>query len=151
MTIVSDDSTEIEEERRLCYVGITRAEKILNLTSAKSRMVRGETQMNKVSRFINEIPKEYMHIENNSSGYAKGRIAYGGTSDEPDTTGINMRATARSILSSYGSGTPGGRAAGTYSSRKVKIMVVLIRDLEKTLWNYLTLRNQKRERLRQIL
>ena len=121
MTIVSDDSTEIEEERRLCYVGITRAEKILNLTSAKSRMVRGETQMNKVSRFINEIPKDYMHIENNSSGYAKGRIAYGGTSDEPDTTGINMRATARSILSSYGSGTPGGRAAGTYSSRKVKI------------------------------
>ena len=121
MTIVSDDSTEIEEERRLCYVGITRAEKILNLTSAKSRMVRGETQMNKVSRFINEIPKEYMHIENNSSGYAKGRIAYGGISDEPDTTGINMRATARSILSSYGSGTPGGRAAGTYSSRKVKI------------------------------
>ena len=121
MTIVSDDSTEIEEERRLCYVGITRAEKILNLTSAKSRMVRGETQMNKVSRFINEIPKEYMHIENNSSGYAKGRIAYGGTSDEPDTKGINMRATARSILSSYGSGTPGGRAAGTYSSRKVKI------------------------------
>jgi hypothetical protein len=83
--------------------------------------VRGETQMNKVSRFINEIPKDYMHIENNSSGYAKGRIAYGGTSDEPDTTGINMRATARSILSSYGSGTPGGRAAGTYSSRKVKI------------------------------
>ena len=121
MTIVSDDSTEIEEERRLCYVGITRAEKILNLTSAKSRMVRGETQMNKVSRFINEIPKDYMHIENNSSGYAKGRIAYGGTLDEPDTTGINMRATARSILSSYGSGTPGGRAAGTYSSRKVKI------------------------------
>ena len=111
----------LEEERRLCYVGITRAEKILNFTSAKSRMVRGETQMNKVSRFINEIPKEYMHIENNSSGYAKGRIAYGGTSDEPDTTGINMRATARSILSSYGSGTPGGRAAGTYSSRKVKI------------------------------
>lgn len=121
MTIVSDDSTEIEEERRLCYVGITRAEKILNLTSAKSRMVRGETQMNKVSRFINEIPKEYMHIENNSSGYAKGRIAYGGAADEPDTTGINMRATARSILSSYGSGTPGGRAAGTYTSRKVKI------------------------------
>lgn len=121
MTIVSDDSTEVEEERRLCYVGITRAEKLLNLTSAKTRMVRGETQMNKVSRFIKEIPEEYLHIENNSSGYAKGRIAYGGTSDEPVTTGINMRATAKSILSSYGSGTPGGRAAGTYTSRKVKI------------------------------
>ena len=48
MTIVSDDPTEIEEERRLCYVGITRAEKVLNLSSAKMRMVRGETQMNKV-------------------------------------------------------------------------------------------------------
>ena len=34
MTIVSDDPTEIEEERRLCYVGITRAEKVLNLSSA---------------------------------------------------------------------------------------------------------------------
>lgn len=63
MTIVSDDPAEIEEERRLCYVGITRAEKILNLSSAKMRMVRGETQMNKVSRFIKEIPEEYMHIE----------------------------------------------------------------------------------------
>lgn len=78
MTIVSDDPAEIEEERRLCYVGITRAEKILNLSSAKMRMVRGETQMNKVSRFIKEIPEEYMHIENNSSGYNKGKIAYGG-------------------------------------------------------------------------
>ena len=93
-----------------------------------------------------------MHIENNSSGYAKGRIAYGGTSDEPDTTGINMRATARSILSSYGSGTPGGRAAGTYSSRKVKINGGSNPGFGKRpLWNYLILRNQKRERLRQIL
>ena len=75
MTIVSDDPTEIEEERRLCYVGITRAEKVLNLSSAKMRMVRGETQMNKVSRFIKEIPDEYLNIENNSSGY-KGKIAY---------------------------------------------------------------------------
>ena len=69
MTIVSDDSTEVEEERRLCYVGITRAEKLLNLTSAKTRMVRGETQMNKVSRFIKEIPEEYLHLVNKSSGY----------------------------------------------------------------------------------
>lgn len=58
MTIVADDPTEIEEERRLCYVGITRARKWLTITSAKQRMIRGETQYNKVSRFVNEIPRE---------------------------------------------------------------------------------------------
>lgn len=57
MTITSDDPTEVEEERRLCYVGITRARKHLSLTCAKQRMIRGETQYNKVSRFIREIPK----------------------------------------------------------------------------------------------
>ena len=55
MTIVNDDPDEIEEERRLCYVGITRAEKRLTMTYAKSRMVRGSTQYNKVSRFVREI------------------------------------------------------------------------------------------------
>ena len=104
MTIVSDDPAEIEEERRLCYVGITRAEKILNLSSAKMRMVRGETQMNKVSRFIKEIPEEYMHIENNSSGYNKGKIAYGGKDDSEETPSYNIRANAKAALNRYGSG-----------------------------------------------
>lgn len=48
---------EIEEERRLCYVGITRAMKKLSLTAAKQRMLRGETQFNKPSRFVHEIPR----------------------------------------------------------------------------------------------
>lgn len=104
MTIVSDDPAEIEEERRLCYVGITRAEKMLNLSSAKMRMVRGETQMNKVSRFIKEIPEEYMHIENNSSGYNKGKIAYGGKDDSEETPSYNIRANAKAALNRYGSG-----------------------------------------------
>ena len=56
MTITSDDPTEVEEERRLAYVGITRAKKILTLTCAKQRMLRGETQYNPVSRFLREIP-----------------------------------------------------------------------------------------------
>lgn len=56
MTIVADDPTEIEEERRLCYVGITRARERLTLTCAKRRMIRGETQYNKLSRFLTEIP-----------------------------------------------------------------------------------------------
>lgn len=60
MTIASDDPLEIEEERRLAYVGITRAREDLTLTCAKSRMLRGETQYNPVSRFVREIPKELM-------------------------------------------------------------------------------------------
>ncbi len=56
MNIVSDDPLELEEERRLCYVGITRAMEDLTLTCAKQRMVRGETQYNAVSRFVKEIP-----------------------------------------------------------------------------------------------
>ncbi len=56
MTIQSDDPTDMEEERRLAYVAITRAMKNLCISCAKSRMIRGETQYNRPSRFIKEIP-----------------------------------------------------------------------------------------------
>ncbi len=56
MTIMSDDPMEIEEERRLAYVGITRAKEDLTITYARQRMIRGETQYNPVSRFVREIP-----------------------------------------------------------------------------------------------
>ena len=61
MTITADDPAELEEERRLCYVGITRAKEHLTLTSARMRMTRGETQYNKVSRFVKEIPRDLLH------------------------------------------------------------------------------------------
>jgi DNA helicase II / ATP-dependent DNA helicase PcrA len=54
----SNDPTAIEEERRLCYVGMTRAEKKLFLTYARSRKVWGSEQMNPPSRFLKELPKE---------------------------------------------------------------------------------------------
>ena len=57
MTIMSENSQDIEEERRLAYVGITRAKEELTLTAAKSRMQHGELQYNAVSRFLKEIPK----------------------------------------------------------------------------------------------
>ena len=60
MTITSDDPSAIEEERRLAYVGITRAKEELTLTCARQRMVRGETQYNPVSRFIREVPEDLM-------------------------------------------------------------------------------------------
>lgn len=66
MAITSDDPTEIEEERRLCYVGFTRAMKELHLSAARSRMVRGETQFNRPSRFIQEIPKHLLKMSASS-------------------------------------------------------------------------------------
>ena len=60
MTIMSDDKAEMEEERRLAYVGITRAKEELTLTCAKMRMIRGEIQYNPISRFIKEIPNELL-------------------------------------------------------------------------------------------
>lgn len=60
MTIMSDDSEDVEEERRLAYVGITRAMNDLTLTYARMRMIRGETQYNAISRFVREIPAELM-------------------------------------------------------------------------------------------
>lgn len=63
MTIISGDGEELEEERRLCYVGITRAKQKLYLSAAKRRMMHGRTQFNKVSRFIDEIPEELLQLD----------------------------------------------------------------------------------------
>lgn len=61
MSITADNSDEeIEEERRLCYVGITRAKEHLSITGARMRMVRGETQYHGISRFVKEIPEELL-------------------------------------------------------------------------------------------
>lgn len=60
MTIKTDEPEDMEEERRLAYVGITRAKEDLTLTYARMRMVRGETQYNPISRFVREIPTKLM-------------------------------------------------------------------------------------------
>lgn len=68
MSIYSLDSSELEEERRLCYVGITRAMETLTISSAARRMKNGETMFNAPSRFIYEIPR-YLIKESSSEGY----------------------------------------------------------------------------------
>ena len=60
---MSEDPEALEEERRLCYVGITRAEKTLMMTGARQRMVKGETRFSRPSRFLAEIPEEYKEEE----------------------------------------------------------------------------------------
>ncbi len=74
MSITSDNSSEeLEEERRLAYVGITRAMKELTITCARQRMIRGETQYNKVSRFVKEIPSELLAGEMRQPAYLERR------------------------------------------------------------------------------
>lgn len=63
-----DDETQMEEERRICYVGVTRAQKRLFLTYANSRTIYGRTQPELPSRFLEELPKE--NIDFQETGYA---------------------------------------------------------------------------------
>ncbi len=87
MTITADDPMEIEEERRLAYVGITRAKKDLTLTSAKQRMIRGETQYNDISRFIREIPVEL--LDNRPLGRRRYDDDYGYDTSESSGGGMS--------------------------------------------------------------
>lgn len=69
------EEAELEEERRLCYVGITRAQEELYITNAQCRMLFGSTTYNRESRFIGEIPCELINIRENPSAQAeKARI-----------------------------------------------------------------------------
>ncbi len=71
MSLMSDDEDAVEEERRLCYVGITRAQEKLTLTAARQRMTNGETRFSKVSRFVEEIPAELLAQEEASSVFGR--------------------------------------------------------------------------------
>ncbi len=64
MSIESGNKEDIEEERRLFYVGVTRARKQLDLSAARARMINGETKYRKVSRFVEEIPEYLIKKEN---------------------------------------------------------------------------------------
>ncbi len=84
MSIHADNpEEEIEEERRLCYVGITRAMKYLSLSAARQRMLRGETQFNKPSRFIQEIPRYLLKMSappQKKSGFRDTNFRFDGSS-----------------------------------------------------------------------
>lgn len=69
MALNSDDPDAIEEERRLCYVGITRAQERLHLSASRQRMMNGSTNYNPVSRFVKEIPPEVVTM-NGEGAYA---------------------------------------------------------------------------------
>lgn len=76
MTISSGNEEDIEEERRLCYVGITRAEQKLWLTCSSSRMTNGQTMANPTSRFIKEVPSTLIQKEETILGKDSNKVPF---------------------------------------------------------------------------
>ena len=102
----TEDAESLEEERRLCYVGITRAMERLTLSCARRRMVRGETQYNRMSRFVQEVPQELMTMGGFRSGSMYGQGA----------GGAYGRGTGVSGQGSYGASASGGYGQGSYGA-----------------------------------
>lgn len=119
MAIYDDNPAELEEERRLAYVGITRAKKELTLTCAKQRMVRGETQYNDISRFVREIPQELL---DNRPLKTRSLNDYGSDSYGEDSfggRGFGSGFGKNGFDSSFGgsSGDTGGMSAASFVER----------------------------------
>lgn len=107
---------EMEEERRLCYVGITRAKKKLYLTYAQQRMLYGKTESRLPSKFLNEIPTNliYREPDKNTKVYR-----FGGESAMPrasKTNTLGTRENLDSVLSTFGIGTASSKIAAASSS-----------------------------------
>ncbi len=121
MSIMSDDKTEMEEERRLCYVGITRAKKELVLTAARQRMINGETRWSKPSRFINEIPSNLLDTDKLQPAFGKSK------QDDPGDFGLPWDQGSKSGVSRFGMGynayaskttSPPGNSGAGYKNAK---------------------------------
>ncbi|MBO4497366.1 MAG: UvrD-helicase domain-containing protein [Lachnospiraceae bacterium] len=126
MSINADDpESEIEEERRLCYVGITRARESLCLTAARQRMIRGQLSFNPISRFVKEIPRHLLKVKMTSDASAAASLrrpieeerSYSRRIEgmpEPDRSG---RFYPGSTGSSY---TGGSSYSGSFGSKQSK-------------------------------
>lgn len=113
---ISESEDAIEEERRLCYVGITRAEKHLTLTAARQRMSKGETHWSRPSRFVEEIPEECMDWEEGNSLYGSPRKSI---RFEEDGLPWAESGVERGGFSGYGErkGQQGGEPSASYLKR----------------------------------
>ena len=119
MTIQMEDADPegIEEERRLAYVGITRAKRNLTLTAAKRRMIRGETQYNRLSRFISEIPNSLLDREKPVSAAS---FLYDDGESLDDYEGVESTFTA-GINPAYAKGLAKNAGAGNSLSSTYKL------------------------------
>ncbi len=118
------DPTELEEERRLCYVGITRAKEKLYITNARSRMLFGNTSFTRPSRFLAEIPEELTDFERNApqqtfyGGYSG--VSYGGSSYSGGTKMFSREKSYSKPSSSAPKNKASGFANGGFSSAPKK-------------------------------
>ena len=113
MSITADNATEeIEEERRLAYVGITRAKEHLTITSARTRMVRGQTQYSKVSRFVKEISPELLKGEIYEP---KTRDSYLDELPWEQTSFQKAKASFSRVATNYGTSNPTTKAGMAYA------------------------------------
>ena len=110
MAINSDDEDALEEERRLCYVGITRAMKKLYLSCARNRMLHGSRNCNDISRFIKEIPPLLFQDSGDITRHVK-RMEERQFAD----TGYTGNRYGSSGQSGYGKGSYHGRSSQTGS------------------------------------
>jgi DNA helicase-2/ATP-dependent DNA helicase PcrA len=109
MSLMSEDEDAVEEERRLCYVGITRAKERLYMSAARQRMMHGASNYNPVSRFIKEIPEDVIQI-NGSGAFALRRQQ--AALDEARSTKASLGASVSSKPYSYGSNTGNSASVG---------------------------------------
>ncbi len=109
------DAGAMEEERRLAYVGITRAKDDLTITSARERLIRGEFQYHAVSRFVMEIPEDLMDESVNRFGKSSawGREAASGSGSGAGA-GVTIRSAAETSAATYGSRSADGRPRAVY-------------------------------------
>ncbi len=128
------DPSEVEEERRLCYVGITRAKERLYITNARSRMIYGNTSLTRPSRFISEIPDELLDSNLNEpqqtffggySGSSYGQSSFGGTrSFASSGAGYSVAKTTVKKPQTSASGFSKGGFSGNASASKSDSVVL---------------------------
>ena len=107
MSMNSGDPGDIEEERRLCYVGITRAMQQLTLTAAKQRMVHGNIQYSAISRFVKELPQEKLDWKEETFGglFKKGPSMTANSLSDSLFGGSSSMSSGSSFSASQGSQT----------------------------------------------
>lgn len=108
MSLNSEDPDAEEEERRLCYVGITRAKEEIYLSAARQRIMHGSTNYNPISRFIREIPEDVMDV-NGEDAYAMKRQSAVAKQVQQDLENRNISVSSKPY--SYRGGMSGGKPA----------------------------------------
>jgi len=129
MAITDIDPTAVEEERRLAYVGITRARKMLTISCARSRMIRGEMQYNPVSRFVNEIDEKLL-----DNRPLRGRVRDFDSYDDDSMERMSFKSKPFSgftdTVSSYSAGLGSTRPANAVYAKPKAVVRPKKTDLE---------------------